>query len=75
MTENDVWSIATKAEFDDLLNRINLTDRQKEIYILRYERGFTFAEICEEVGYSRTTVYEECKVIRKKLQKITFDII
>lgn len=70
MTEQEIKNIALKSTFDDILNSLNLTDRQRTIFILRYGRGFQMADICAEVGYSRETVRNELYNIRKKMAQI-----
>lgn len=70
MTEKDVFDIAEKSTFEEIYNRLQLTDRQKEIFKLRYGRGWYMADICEEVGYCRKTVSEELAKIRRKMAQL-----
>lgn len=44
-----------------------LTEKQREVYVLRYEMGMTLEEIAKRVGLNSNTVYSHIKGIRKKL--------
>lgn len=46
-----------------------LTDKQREVYVLRYEMGMTLEVIAKRVGLNSNTVYSHIKGIRKKLGK------
>lgn len=70
MTRREVFNIPTKEQFEDLLNCLNLSDRQREIFVLRFSRGWTMLEIATELGYCVETIKKECRVINKKLKHI-----
>ncbi len=70
MTEKDVFNIAEKATFDEIYNRLQLTDRQKQIFKLRYGRGWCIADIAEEVFCCRKTVSDELTKIRRKMAQL-----
>ena len=46
-----------------------LTEKQREVYVMRYEMGMTLEEIAERVELNFNTVYSHIKGIRKKLGK------
>lgn len=70
MTEKEVMDIGPKTTFNDILDRLQLTDRQREIFILRYGRGMFLSDISEEIGYCRKVVSDELKTIRKKMAQL-----
>lgn len=70
MTENEIKLIGTKMQFQEILDKLQLTDRQKEIFVLKYGRGFLNEDIAAEIGYCRKTVSEELKIIRHKMAQI-----
>ena len=71
MTVKEVMNIATKAEFEHLSAELLLTDRQREIFCLKYEHGFTNLRIAEELNppVCESTIKSEMKVINRKLGK------
>lgn len=71
MLPQDVINIPTKEEFNKLLDSLNLSDRQRTIFILKFARLWTNLAIAEEIGYNQDTVGREMKVIRKKLADIS----
>lgn len=73
MTDKELMDIAEKSTFDEIYNKLNLTDRQKQIFVLRYSRGWYMADICAEVGYCRKTVSEELATIRRKMAQIDLE--
>lgn len=70
MTENELKCIGTKIKFDEILEKLQLTDRQKEIFILKYGRGILNEDIAAEIGYCRKVVSEELKIIRHKMAQL-----
>lgn len=73
MTEKDLLNIATRQEFLKILEYIQLTDRQKTIFILKYGSGKLNEDIAAEIDCSRRTVTNELNIIRSKLAKIHFE--
>lgn len=70
MTEDEVKKIGPKSTFDEILGKLQLTDRQKDIFILRYGRGWMLADISAELGWCRKTISEELSVIRDKMAQL-----
>lgn len=70
MEPKDVISISTMDEFNRLLASLNLTDRQRRIFVLKYSRGWRNIDIAEEIGVNQDTVSDDLKVIRKKLVSV-----
>lgn len=73
MTEKDLLNIATRQDFLKILDCIQLTDRQKEIFMLKYASGRMNAEIADAVECCSKTVTKELNIIRNKLAKIHFE--
>ena len=70
MTEQDIKHIGTKIKFQEILENLQLTDRLKEIFVLKYGRGFLNEDIAAEIGYCRKTVSEELQIIRHKMAQL-----
>lgn len=70
MRLKDLSSISTMAELIELRDSLNLTDRQKEIFMLRFNRGFSIIQICIECNMSESTVYRELRKIGNKIAKL-----
>lgn len=70
MIENEIKFIGTKLKFQEILDKLQLTDRQKQIFVLKYGRGFLNEDIAAEIGYCRKIVSEELKVIRHKMAQL-----
>ena len=70
MTENEIKNVGTKLKFQEILEKLQLTDRQKEIFVLKYGRGFLNEDIAAEIGYCRKVVSDELKVIRHKMAQL-----
>lgn len=71
MTEDEVKKIGTKFKFNQILENLQLTDRQKQIFVLKYGRGFLNEDIAAEIGYNRKVVSSELKIIRHKMAQLT----
>lgn len=75
MKPKDVMNITTKAEFEKLLNELLLTDRQRTIFRLKYERGLRNVDIANELepAVHQDTVGSEVRIIRMKLAQYSLD--
>ena len=73
MNPKDVIDVPTMSEFNHIKDSLNLTDRQKEIFDLKYHRGFRNIDIAEDLQIHQDTVGAELKVIREKLKKFSLD--
>lgn len=70
MDIKDVLKIPTMQAFLDLRDKLNLTDRQRDIFVLKYSRGWRNIDIAEELGVNQDTVGDDLKAIRTKLAAI-----
>lgn len=70
--EKQVMKIATMADFYKLRDSLNLTDRQREIFVMKYSRGLRNIDIAEELSpkTSQDVVGDDLKVIRSKLAEL-----
>lgn len=70
--EKQVMDIPTMDSFMRLRDSLNLTDRQKEIFVLKYSRGLRNIDIAEELDppITQDTVGADVKIIRQKLAAI-----
>lgn len=71
MKPNEVISISTMEEFYKIRDMLNLSDRQKEIFVMKYSRRLRHIDIAEELGISQDTVTTDLKCIREKLADLT----
>lgn len=71
MNEKDVINLPTMEAFNNLLDSLNLTDRQRRIFELRYSRGLFQQDIAAEIDVDRKTVVSELKIIKEKLRFVT----
>lgn len=49
---------------------LNLSDRQREVFVLKYSKLWRNIDIAEELGVSQDTIGEDTKDIREKLKAI-----
>lgn len=72
MLPEDVIKIPTMDAFYELRDSLNLTDRQKEIFFLKFSRGMRNIDIAEELvpPVSQDTVGNEIRILREKLAAI-----
>lgn len=67
MNPSDVIRIPTMEAFLALRDKLNLTDRQREIFLLKYSRGWRNIDIAAELDINQDTVSDDLKIIRQKL--------
>lgn len=67
MEPKDVIQIPTMKDFFELRDKLNLTDRQKTIFYLKFSRGWRNIDIAEELQVNQDTVSDDLKIIRRKL--------
>lgn len=70
--ERDVIRIPTMDAFYAFRDSLNLTDRQREIFFLKYSRGWRNIDIANELEppVNQDTVGDDLKIIRAKLAEI-----
>lgn len=70
MTPKELMKIPTRDEFFSIRDRLNLTDRQRSIFSLKYGKGWTHINIAVELGINQDTVGSDVKDIEEKLAVI-----
>lgn len=65
--EKQVMKIASMKDFYVFRDTLNLTDRQRDIFELRYSKGLSMQEIADEIKYSYNVVREDMKDITNKV--------
>lgn len=70
MRLKELSKISTMDELIRLRDSLNLTDRQKEIFMLRFNRGLSIIQISIERNMSESTVYRELRKIGNKIAKL-----
>lgn len=65
--------IGTKEKFMEIVDKMQLTDRQKDIFMLKYSRGMLNVDIAAEINFCRSVVSQELKVIRHKMAQLLID--
>ena len=64
---NKFFKFANRADVDDLLSKVILTDRQEKVFNLHYLKGFDVCYIADDLGFSTTVINEELCIIRNKI--------
>lgn len=67
MEPRDVSRLPSMEEFNKIKEALNLTDRQKRIFELRYSKRWRLADIAAELNIHHDTVSKDISDIRKKL--------
>lgn len=70
MRLKEIFDIGTMQDLIRLRDSLNLTDRQKDIFMLRFNRGFSIIEISMKMNLSDSTVKRELKRISNKISKL-----
>lgn len=73
MEPKDVFEIPTMSAFYELRDSLNLTDRQRNVFFLKYSKGWRNIDIAEELQVHQDTVSCDLREIRKKLVAISLD--
>lgn len=71
MNPKEVINIETMEEFNRLMDSLNLSDRQRKVFYLRYSKRWRNADIAAELDVHRTTISDDLNVIRTKLAAIS----
>ena len=69
-TINAYFKIATRADVNELLSKIILSDRQMKIFEMFYEKRQNIGYIADTLGYSERVISEELEMIRHKISAI-----
>lgn len=66
---NAYFKTATRADINDLLSKLVLTDRQTRIFEMFYLKRQTIGFIADTLYISQRVVCEELNTIREKIKK------
>lgn len=70
---NKYFETATRADVNNLLSKIILSERQTRIFEMFYLRDMNINFIADTVGCSPSVVSVELKIIREKIEKAMTD--
>lgn len=71
MEPKDVMRIPTMEEFNRIKDSLNLSDRQRKVFHLKYSKLWRIIDIAEELGIHPETVANDLKDIRMKLAAVS----
>lgn len=66
-TINAYFKIATRADVNDLLSKIILSERQQRIFEMFYIKRQNIGFIADTLGFSERVISEELEIIRHKI--------
>ena len=69
-TVNAYFKIATRADVNELLSKIILSERQTRIFEMFYLKRQNIGFIADTLGFSERVISEELEVIRRKISVI-----
>lgn len=69
-TVNAYFKIATRADVNDLLSKIILSERQQRIFEMFYIKRQNIGFIADILGFSERVISEELEIIRRKISTI-----
>lgn len=69
----DVISVPTMDEVYKIRDALNLTDRQRELFVMAYSRRIRYIDMAEELDICQDTVTADMKIIREKLAQFSLD--
>ena len=66
-TINAYFKIATRADVNELLSKIILSERQQRIFEMFYLKRQNIGFIADTLGFSERVISEELEIIRHKI--------
>lgn len=66
---NQFFKTATRADVNDLLSKIILSERQTRIFEMFYLRDMNIGFIADTLNVSQSVVNEELKLVREKIER------
>lgn len=69
-TINAYFKIATRADVNDLLSKIILSERQTRVFEMFYLKRQNIGFIADTLGFSERVISEELETIRHKISVI-----
>ena len=72
---NEWFRTATRADVNELLEKVVLSDRQTRVFEMFYLKRQNIGFIADTLGFSERVICEELNVIRDKIERATpFDV-
>lgn len=69
-TINAYFKIATRADVNELLSKIILSERQTRIFEMFYLKRQNIGFIADTLGFSERVISEELDIIRRKISTV-----
>ena len=69
-TINAYFKIATRADVNELLSKIILSERQQRIFEMFYLKRQNIGFIADTLGFSERVISEELDIIRRKISTV-----
>lgn len=69
-TINAYFKIATRADVNELLSKIILSERQTRIFEMFYIKRQNIGFIADTLGFSERVISEELDIIRRKISTV-----
>lgn len=70
LARHKIQEIPAKTDYETLLNSANLTDLERDVCRMKYEKGWSLIQIGEELGYSESWMKRVHHNALKKLEKL-----
>ena len=67
---NNYFKTATRADVNDLLSKIILSERQTRIFEYFYIKDMNIGFIADTLGFSERVISEELNIIREKISAV-----
>ena len=67
---NQFFKTATRADVNDLLGKIILSERQTRIFEMFYLKDMNIGFIADTLGFSERVISEELNIIREKVSAV-----
>lgn len=67
---NQFFKTATRADVNELLEKIILSERQTRIFEMFYLKDMNIGFIADTLGFSERVISEELNVIREKISAV-----
>lgn len=69
MIKHKLQKIYDRKQFEELLEKVTLSTKDKDLLRMYYIEEYDFYYIADELGYSRSGILKRHKKILKKLEK------
>lgn len=67
---NNYFKTATRADVNELLEKIILSERQTRVFEMFYLKDMNIGFIADTLGFSERVISEELNVIREKISAV-----